>query len=77
MSDAQSTVVKAIKGLLKRRKADEVDLSLDSDLYGELELDSLEVAELSAELEDELGRDPYSEGQTPRTVGEVVKYYEE
>jgi acyl carrier protein len=74
--EAKETVVKAIRGLLRRRKDDAVEVDLDSDLYDDLSLDSLEVAELSAVLEDDLGRDPYSEGQTPRTVAEVVEFYD-
>ena len=76
MPEAKETVVKAIRGLLRRRKGDAVEVDLDSDLYDDLSLDSLEVAELSAVLEDDLGSDPYSEGATPRTVGEVVDFYE-
>jgi acyl carrier protein len=38
-------------------------------------LDSLETAELSATLEDELGSDPFSQGDMPRTVGEVLDFY--
>jgi len=76
VSDAEKTVVNAIRGLLKRKKGVESDVQLDANLYDDLELDSLEVAELSAVLEDDLGSDPYSEGQTPRTVAEVVDFYE-
>ena len=77
MSDeAEKTVVRTIRGLLKRRKQDAAPLDLDADLYDDLHLDSLEVAELSATLEDDLGRDPYSEGLAPRTVAEVVEFYE-
>jgi acyl carrier protein len=76
VSDAEKTVVKAIRGLLKRKKGVDTDVDLDASLYEDLELDSLEVAELSAVLEDDLGSDPYSEGQTPRTVGEVVDFYD-
>lgn len=77
MSDeAEKTVVRTIRGLLKRRKQDDAPLNLDADLYDDLHLDSLEVAELSATLEDDLGSDPYSEGLAPRTVAEVVEFYE-
>ena len=76
MEDAEKTVMSAVRGLLKRRKDRSVDVSLDSELYDDLQLDSLEVAELSATLEDDLGRDPYSEGLVPRTVAEVVDFYE-
>lgn len=76
MPDAERTVVNAIRGLLKRKKGVDADVQLDANLYDDLELDSLEVAELSAVLEDDLGTDPYSEGETPQTVGEVIGFYE-
>ena len=40
-----------------------------------LNLDSLQTAELSATLEDELGSDPFSEGLLPETVGEIIEFY--
>ena len=40
-----------------------------------LGLDSLETAELSAVLEDALGQDPFSEGDMPQTVGELLDFY--
>ena len=77
MPEAETTIVNTIRGLLKRRKEKSaVEIDRNADLYEDLGLDSLEVAELSATLEDDLGRDPYSEGQTPRTVGEVLDFYE-
>lgn len=76
MPEAKNTVVDTIRSLLKRRKADKLEFDDDADLYDDLELDSLEVAEFSAVLEDDLGSDPYSAGQTPRTVGEVIKFYD-
>ena len=61
-----------------RRSKKNKTIDLDTSLYSEgIGLDSLETAELSAVLEDELGRDPFSEGQTPQTVGEIVAFYEE
>jgi hypothetical protein len=27
-------------------------------------------------LEDELGRDPFSEGEMPQSVGEIIEFYE-
>jgi acyl carrier protein len=74
--ETEQTVVSAIRKLLRRRSSDHAELDRNADLYQDLELDSLEVAELSAALEDDLGRDPYSEGLVPRTVGEVVDFYE-
>lgn len=76
MPDTTSTVFTAIRGLLRRKEADDVEVSLDAGLYDDLMLDSLDAAELSATLEDDLGYDPYSEGLVPRTVGEVIEFYE-
>lgn len=52
-------------------------LTDDLSLYGSgLEMDSLEAAELSALLEDELGKDPFATGgDLPQTVGEVLAFY--
>jgi len=61
------------------RQADKGRDSLTDDLglYGEgLELDSLEIAELSAVLEDEFGSDPFSaDGDMPETIGAVLAFY--
>jgi acyl carrier protein len=76
MSDAETSVLKNVRGLLQRRQEGDVVITAESDLYADLELDSLEVAELSVALEDELGTDPYSQGLVPRTIGEVVAFYD-
>ena len=76
MPDAEKTVMKSIRSLLKRKKDAPQEVDMDADLYEDLMLDSLETSELSAALEDELGKDPYSEGQTPRTAAEIVEFYE-
>lgn len=41
-----------------------------------LGLDSLETAELSALLEDEYGKDPFSSDTMPQTVGDIVDFYD-
>ena len=64
----------AVEAIL-RRKGSDADAQATSALFEDLDLDSLEVAELSATLEDELGVDPFSEGLAPRTVGEVIDFY--
>jgi acyl carrier protein len=50
----------------------------DTGLWGDgLGLDSLEAAELSAMLEDELGSDPFSAGgEMPERVGDIFAFYE-
>ena len=62
---------------LQRANKEYGELTDDLSLYGGgLELDSLEAAELSALLEDELGSDPFSTGDVlPETVGEVLAFY--
>ena len=76
MPDAERVVFRTLRSMLRRRGGEATAVTVDSDLYGELALDSLEVAELSAVLEDDLGRGPYTEGITPRTVGEVIEFYD-
>ena len=81
--DPYSTVVRTVRALLRRREQGDVLVASlpegtefdQADLYDDLQFDSLEVAELSAILEDDLGRDPYTEGLVPRTVAEVVAFY--
>lgn len=75
MPDAEQIISDAIRGLLTRRGSPGLEITPTATLSGDLDLDSLELAELSAELEDALGRDPYSEGIVPETVGELVGYY--
>ncbi len=73
-----------IRSFLKRQNSNGADLEVDVDgvdaetrLFGEgLGLDSLQTAELSVMLEDEIGRDPFSEGALPQTVGEIIDFYE-
>jgi acyl carrier protein len=76
MADAQRDVATTVRSFIrqvkKRRKAVDLDASLYSEGIG---LDSLDVAELSAVLEDEFGADPFSDGHMPETVGEIVAFY--
>jgi acyl carrier protein len=76
-SMSESEAVKAaIRGfLIKQQKSDE--FGTDTQLFdGGIGLDSLQTAELSVTLEDELGRDPFSEGEMPQSVGEIIAFYE-
>ena len=72
---AQQFIVDSIRMLLLRRLDVVPDVTPDALLHEDLTLDSLELAELSSLLEDNLGRDPYSEGIVPRTVGEIAAFY--
>lgn len=70
-------ILGTIRTFLKRQKKQD-GVELDTSLFSEgIGLDSLQTAELSVMLEDELGRDPFSEGQVPQTVGEIVDFYGE
>jgi acyl carrier protein len=77
MNQAQGVVVRVIESLLAAADKSGVEVALDTAIHGEggLELDSLQTAELSASLEDELGTDPFSAGEMPETVGEIVAFY--
>ncbi|HKC29008.1 MAG TPA: phosphopantetheine-binding protein [Jatrophihabitans sp.] len=59
------------------RVGKETDFTPETPLYAEgIGLDSLETAELSAVLEDELGRDPFSSDTMPQTVGDIVTFFD-
>lgn len=77
MTDAQveATIVSAIRSIVDRRSSDEITIVRTSNLYDDLSMDSLEVAELSSVLEDDLGSDPYSAGLLPQTVAEIMSFY--
>lgn len=74
MPDPQQAVFDALRWLMQRKEID-TEITLDAAVIDDLGLDSLDVAELSAILEDNLGKDPYNEGLNPRTVGEIVDWY--
>ena len=82
MPDAEATlpaatiIRKTIRTLIARRGGAATEVLPESTLTGELALDSLELAELSAVLEDELGSDPFSEGIVPETVAELIAFYD-
>jgi acyl carrier protein len=71
--DVEQTIVEAIQKILRRKQID-VPVTPASEIAG-LGFESLDVAELSAILEDDLGRDPYSAGVLPQTVGEIFEWY--
>ena len=73
----EDTVIAAIRRILKRQGFPETEVALDSKLYGEgIGLDSMSVAELSAALEKTYGKDPYTSGEDPQSVRDIVEFYE-
>ena len=79
MNDVETRIVAILTDLLENSDRSDLAVTLDSRLHGDdgLGLDSLETAEFSAILEDELGTDPFGAGLLPETVGEVVAFYAE
>lgn len=76
MSPTRSEVHATIEDILKQiNKPADVTDELHFDSTG-LALDSLEMAEISAALEDAFGSDPISAGKMPVTVGEIVAFYD-
>lgn len=77
VSAEQTKAREVISQFLARMGKSRDPLTDEIALYGDgLELDSLEVAELSAMLEDELGSDPFSaDGDMPETIGEILAFY--
>lgn len=71
----ETKVFDAIHLLLDRRGAVDIEVTFGSNLTADLGLDSLELAELSAALEDDFGRDPFSEGIVPETVADLLAFY--
>jgi acyl carrier protein len=74
--DIEGTVHGAIQMLVGRRDSASVNIHRTAALMEDLQLDSLEMAELWQILEDELGRDPQSEGEVPHTVGDLIAFYQ-
>jgi acyl carrier protein len=55
----------------------DVEFDRDTPLYADgIGLDSLQTAELSAVLEDELGRDPFNSETMPQTVGDILDFFD-
>lgn len=75
VTSVDSVVSSVIGELLQRREGTATVIRPEADLFTDLSMDSLELAELSAALEDSFGRDPFSGDQLPQTVGELVEFY--
>jgi acyl carrier protein len=72
MANADLPAIQQILGRVRLGADVEPDTALFADGLG---LDSLETAELSAMLEDAFGKDPFSQGQMPGTVAELMAFY--
>ncbi len=76
MSTSQTKAEQVVREFVARVKPDAGEVQLSTPLFADgVGLDSLESAELSALLEDELGTDPFTADVMPETVGDVVSFY--
>lgn len=66
-----------LRTVLAYKNLNGAPLPLDSSLYETgIGLDSLDTAAFSSMLEAEYGTDPYSAGEFPETLADVIKFYE-
>lgn len=75
-------MIENIRGMLRtvlaHKDLNGAPLPLDSSLYETgIGLDSLDTAAFSSMLEAEYGIDPYSAGDFPETLADVLRFYEE
>jgi len=76
MSTDPAAVEKTIAEFLTRVEKLPASVTPDLVLHADgLGLNSLEIAELSAILEDEFGVDPFSSDEMPETVGDILNFY--
>ena len=73
----ENEIVSMLETLLTRQGLSTANLNASAHLYEEgIGLDSLGAAELSAMLETQYGKDPYTAGQVPQYVSDLVSFYE-
>jgi acyl carrier protein len=66
-----------VRDFVAQTKPDAGEFGLDTQLYADgVGLDSLETAELSALLEDELGSDPFTAEEMPQTLRDILAFYD-
>ncbi|WP_101756530.1 phosphopantetheine-binding protein [Oceanicoccus sp. KOV_DT_Chl] len=73
----ENKIIEIITVILKHQGLPEIVVSAESPLYDDgIGLDSLCVAELSAQLEKNYGKDPYTSGVLPQTVADIISFYD-
>ena len=78
MGSKQELAEQTVRGFVSRIKPEAPELELDTPLYADgVGLDSLEAAELSALLEDEVGSDPFTSDEMPQTLRDILGFYGE
>lgn len=78
MGTSQKSAEQIVRDFVAEAKPEVVGFGPETPLHADgAGLDSLQVAELSATLEDELGTDPYSAGLMPQTMAEIIGFYDQ
>lgn len=67
---------KVIDIICEQLHADRAKVSRDTKFVEDLNADSLDIAELTMEFEDDFDIEIPSEGEPPATVGEVIDFVE-
>jgi acyl carrier protein len=78
VGSTQQQAEQTVRSFVARVKPEALELELDTPLYADgIGLDSLEAAELSALLEDEIGSDPFTSDEMPQTLRDILGFYGE
>ena len=76
-NEIRTTICGVIKKVRSDSGRDSIELEDSYALTGEIELDSLDLAQLVVAIEKDLGVDPFRDGTaTARTLGELIVVYE-
>lgn len=78
MSPTEAKVVEHIKAIFEAKGLEAPPINENSPIDGTLGLESLDFAELAVRLEEEFGRDPFSDGALPplNTVADLAALYD-
>ena len=77
MGSPQELAEQTVRSFVARVKPETAEFELDTPLYADgVGLDSLEAAELSALLEDEVGSDPFTSDEMPQSLRDIIAFYE-
>ncbi|AEG91571.1 phosphopantetheine-binding protein [Ramlibacter tataouinensis] len=72
----RDVIYQIIHKLLEEQGRQDIGITDESFIQDEdLGFDSLTVAEFSANLEQQFGRDPYTQGQYPARVRDLLDFY--
>lgn len=71
-----SKIQHIVSVILKEKGIDTAKVESDASLYENgLGFDSMDAAVFSTMLDAEFGKDPYSVGEFPHTIADVIKFY--